>query len=210
MANNQLSRKEREHLRHKEEILEVALKLFSDRGFHNVSMQEIAEESEFSVGTLYNFFESKESLFAALMTSCVHRISDILMPILEEEVDERQRINNYIKAHKQIIEDHAPSIRLYLSQNVPSALTVRPDIDPETDAVRDVIHQKLSNIFESGMRKGIFKDMDPRMAALSLSAMLESFVFAMIKSPGQISNEDGMTRIEEIFFNGTLKHSKTH
>ena len=70
MAMAELPRKEREKLQHKEEILTVALKLFSDRGFHNVSMQEIAEESEFSVGTLYKFFESKESLFAALMKSC--------------------------------------------------------------------------------------------------------------------------------------------
>lgn len=46
MAKTGLSRKERDRLRHKEEILAVALRLFSDRDFHNVSMQEIAEESE--------------------------------------------------------------------------------------------------------------------------------------------------------------------
>lgn len=209
MAMAGLPRKEREKLRHKEEILAVALRLFSDRGFHNVCMQEIAEESEFSIGTLYKFFESKESLFAALMRSCANRVSDILMPILEEKTDERLKISNYIKAHKQIIEDHAPTIRLYLSQDIPSALTVRPDVEPETDAVRDAIHQKLSNIFKSGIRKGIFKDIDPRIAALSLSAMLESFVFVMTKTPGQMSIEDGISRIEEIFFNGNLKNSKT-
>ena len=209
MAEQKLPRKERERLRHRQEILETTLKLFSERGFHNVSMQEIAEESEFSVGTLYNFFESKESLFSALMGSCAHRISDILMPILEEEVDEKQRISNYIKAHEQIIADHVPSIRLYLSQNVPSALTVRPDVEPDTDAVRDVIHQKLSVIFKSGVRKGIFKDIDPWIAALSLPAMLESFVFAVIRSPEQISLEDGLSRIEEMFFKGSLRHPGT-
>ncbi|MBL7189349.1 MAG: TetR/AcrR family transcriptional regulator [Phycisphaerae bacterium] len=207
MATASLSRKERERLRHKEEILAVALKLFSEKGFHNVSMQEIAEESEFAVGTLYKFFEGKESLFAALMGSCAGRISDILMPILEEEVDERKRISNYIKAHEQIIADHVPTIRLYLSENLSSALTVRPDVEPETDAVREIIHQKLSDIFKSGMRKGIFKDAGPWMATLSLSAMLESFVFAVIKSPGQISVEDGLSRVEEIFFKGSLRHS---
>ena len=209
MAEKQLLRKERERLRHRREILETALKMFSERGFHNVSMQEIAEESEFSVGTLYNFFESKESLFAALMGSCARRVSEILIPILEEKVDERQRISNYIKTHEQIIADHVPSIRLYLSQNIASALTARLDAEPETDAVRDVIHRKLSGIFKSGVRKGIFKDIDPWIAALSLSAMLESFVFAVIRSPGQISVEDGLSIVEEIFFKGSLRHSST-
>lgn len=209
MTTASLSRKERERLRHKEEILAVALRLFSEKGFHNVPMQEIAEESEFAVGTLYKFFEGKESLFAALMGSCARRVSDILTPILEEKVDERQRISNYIKAHEQIIADHVPSIRLYLSQNAPSALTVWPDVEPDTDAVRDVIQRKLSGIFKSGVRKGIFKDIDPWIAALSLSAMLESFVLAVIKSPGQISVEDGLSRVEEIFFKGSLRHSST-
>ena len=205
MANNQLSRKEREHLRHKEEILEVALRLFSDRGFHNVSMQEIAEESEFSVGTLYKFFESKESLFSALIRSCAHRVSDILVPILDEKTDEKQKIVNYIEAYKQIIQDHAPSIKLYLSQNFPSALTLRADVEPEADAIREVFQEKLSDIFKSGMRKGIFKGLDPWITTLSLSAILESFVFSVIKSPRKISIEDGISRIKELFFTGIAK-----
>jgi AcrR family transcriptional regulator len=188
MAETKLSRKQREHLEHKQEILETALKLL-----------------EFSVGTLYNFFESKESLFSALIRSCAHRISDILVPILDEKTDEKQKIVNYIEAYKQIIQDHAPSIKLYLSQNFPSALTLRADVEPETDAIREVFQEKLSDIFKSGMRKGIFKGLDPWITTLSLSTILESFVFSVIKSPGQISVEDGISRIKELFFTGIAK-----
>jgi len=205
MTKASLSRKEREKLRHKKEILATALKLFSDKGFHNVSMQQVAEESEFAVGTLYKFFESKEALFAELIGSCARRISDILIPILDDSVDEKQKIVNYIEAHKQIIEDNAPSIRLYLSQNLPSALTLRPDVEPETDRVREVVQQKLSDIFKSGMHKGIFKSFDPSITALSLSAILESFVFSAIKSSVEISIEDGISKIEKLFFEGILK-----
>ena len=207
MAEKQLSRKERERLRHRQEILETALKLFSEQGFHNVSMQEIAEKSEFSVGTLYKFFESKESLFRALIKSCAYRISDILVPILDEKTDEKQKIVNYIEAYKQIIQDHAPSIRLYLSQTLPSALTLRVNVEPETYAIREVFQEKLSDIFKSGMRKGIFKDIEPWIATLSLSMTLELFVFAVIKRPGQISIEDGISRIKELFFTGIVKSS---
>ena len=205
MTKTGLSRKEREKLRHKEEILATALKLFSDKGFYNVSMQEIAEQSEFSVGTLYKFFESKESLFAALIRSCAHRVSDILIPILDEKADDKQKIINYIEAHKQIIEEHASSIRLYLSQNLQSALALRPDVEPETNAVRGAIRQKLSDVFKSGMRNGIFKSIDPWMTTLSLTAALESFIFSVIKSPEKISIEDGISRIKELFFMGIVK-----
>ncbi|MCD4831195.1 MAG: TetR/AcrR family transcriptional regulator [Anaerohalosphaeraceae bacterium] len=205
MTKTGLSRKERERLLHKEDILTAALKLFSDRGFHNVSMQEIAEQSEFSVGTLYKFFESKESLFAALIRSCANRVSDILIPILDEKADEKQKIISYIESHKRIIEEYASSIRLYLSQNLQSVLTLGPDVEPETDAVREVIRQKLSDVFESGMRNGIFKSVDPWITTLSLSAILESFIFSAIKSPEKISIDDGISRIKELFFTGIAK-----
>ena len=205
MTKTGLSRKEREKLLHKEEILTAALKLFSDRGFHNVSMQEIADQSEFSVGTLYKFFESKESLFAALIRSCAHRVSDILIPILDEKADEKRKIISYIEAHKQIIEEYASSIRLYLSQNLQSVLTLGIDVEPETNAVREAIRQKLSDVFKSGMRNGIFKGIDPWITTLSLSAILESFIFSVIKSPEKISIDDGISRIKELFFEGILK-----
>jgi hypothetical protein len=44
-----LTRKDREKIRHKEEILKAALNLFSSKGFNNVSMQDIALESEFAL-----------------------------------------------------------------------------------------------------------------------------------------------------------------
>lgn len=205
MTKTGLSRKEREKLRHKEEILAVALKLFSDKGFYNVSMQEIAEQSEFSVGTLYKFFESKEALFAELIGSCARRVSDILIPILDEKADEKQKIISYIEAHKQIIEEYASSIRLYLSQNLQSVLTLGIDVEPETNAVREAIRQKLSDVFKSGMRKGIFKSLDPWITTLSLSAILESFIFSVIKSPEKISIDEGISRVRELFFEGILK-----
>ena len=47
MGEKNLSRRERERLRQSREILAAALALFSERGYHSVSMHEIAEKAEF-------------------------------------------------------------------------------------------------------------------------------------------------------------------
>jgi len=60
------SRREREKLRQRQEILDVALNLFSKKGYHNISMHEIAKEAEFAIGTLYKFFRNKEDLYQAI------------------------------------------------------------------------------------------------------------------------------------------------
>ena len=56
-------RKEREFNTRRAEILEQAEKIFAAKGFHDVTMAEIAGASGFSIGALYQFFKGKEHLY---------------------------------------------------------------------------------------------------------------------------------------------------
>jgi len=67
VPTQKLPRREREKLRQRGEILEIALNLFAEKGFHGVSMHEVAGKAEFAIGTLYKFFQSKEDLYKALV-----------------------------------------------------------------------------------------------------------------------------------------------
>lgn len=59
-------RKERQKTEMREAILSAALRLFSDKGFENVTMRNIADEIEYSVGTIYLYFGDKDEIFYEL------------------------------------------------------------------------------------------------------------------------------------------------
>ena len=63
----EMTRKVREKERIRQEILEAAEEEFARSGFRDTNMSAIAARVELSVGTLYNFFSSKNALFIALM-----------------------------------------------------------------------------------------------------------------------------------------------
>lgn len=63
----QLSRKERERLYKRQEIITAARAVFASRGFAVATLDEIAERAEFGKGTLYSYFESKEELFETVI-----------------------------------------------------------------------------------------------------------------------------------------------
>ena len=67
MQGEDLTRRERQKLEHRREILDAALVLFAEHGFHNVSMQQVADRAEFSIGTLYNYFENKDDIYRTLL-----------------------------------------------------------------------------------------------------------------------------------------------
>jgi AcrR family transcriptional regulator len=61
-----MSRKESQ-LQTRDLLLDAALKVFSRRGYHAASVEEIAAEAGFSKGAVYSNFSSKEDLFLALI-----------------------------------------------------------------------------------------------------------------------------------------------
>src|SRR5579864_1588104 len=54
------------HLEKREAILQAALALFAERGFHNTPMSLIAKQSGASAGTIYHHFVDKDDLIHAL------------------------------------------------------------------------------------------------------------------------------------------------
>ena len=59
-------RKERERKRRKNQILNAAISLIEEKGFDKTTMDEIAEQTELSKGTLYLYYNDKASLFQAI------------------------------------------------------------------------------------------------------------------------------------------------
>ena len=51
----------------KDRILEAALLVFGEKGYHNATMAEIAEAAAVGKGTLYWYFSSKEKLFSGMV-----------------------------------------------------------------------------------------------------------------------------------------------
>jgi len=65
----------------------AALELFTRQGFHSTRMREIAEKAEISSGSIYNYYPSKESLFASLVKnyrSCMRGFRGRVLRALEE------------------------------------------------------------------------------------------------------------------------------
>jgi AcrR family transcriptional regulator len=50
----------------REEILDAAKQVFADKGFHQTAIADIARTAKLSYGSVYWYFDSKESLFQAL------------------------------------------------------------------------------------------------------------------------------------------------
>jgi len=62
--------------RRRERIFDAALSLFETRGFSAVTMKEISDQADLAVGTLYNYFPSKNALLLGIMERKMMEIAE--------------------------------------------------------------------------------------------------------------------------------------
>lgn len=72
-----LSRKERERLARRADIVNAAMIVFAYRGFADATLEEIAEKAEYGKGTIYSYFQSKEELFDAVLEEGMNRLINL-------------------------------------------------------------------------------------------------------------------------------------
>jgi len=59
--------REKKKSERKDRIFSAAVELFNEKGFSKTSMQDIADKADLAVGTLYNYFPSKNDLLLDIM-----------------------------------------------------------------------------------------------------------------------------------------------
>lgn len=95
--------------RTRRKILDAALDEFGERGFGEASIVGITSRAKVALGTFYTYFDSKESLFGALVRDMSGQVRDAVAPALSEAADvfdgERRALAAFLRfaaAHKQV------------------------------------------------------------------------------------------------------------
>lgn len=183
MGNTRHSRKEREYLQRRSGILGTALTLFSEKGFHGTSMQEIAEKSEFAVGTLYNFFKSKDEIYQTLITETADRFHSSLMKVLQARTGELNRLKACVEAKIRVFLENLDYVRIYFAETQGATFHIKTGLDTEIRARYEDYLRKLAGVFQDGIRKKIFREENPYLLALAFDSISTAFLVEHMENP---------------------------
>ena len=205
MSDKAMDRRERTKQLHRKEILKTALELFSEKGFHNVSMQEIADKAEFAVGTLYNFFKDKEDLYKALSREKFNIFNNELSKAIDSDRDEVEKIRDFILVKGKVFSENIPMIKLLLSESHVAKKNIKVCLEAELRDQYDQSMLKLAKIFESGIKKGIFINyFKPYYLAILLENITSSFLHLWLEDPEKHSYNNQVDSIMRMFLREKL------
>ena len=205
MQDKKLPRREREKRRHRRQMLAAALELFSEKGYHNVSMLEIAERAEFATGTLYKFFKNKEELYKCLIIEQSDRFHKALTKAIEKTDNEIEKLRNYVKTKGTVFMDNVSIIRLYFAETRGASFNIRAGLDSEIRVRYGRFMHTLASVFESGIKRKRFQKIaDPYHLAVALDSICSTFLFLWLEAPERHPYPENPDVILNILFKGLV------
>ncbi|MBU1233128.1 MAG: TetR/AcrR family transcriptional regulator [Proteobacteria bacterium] len=206
MLKKTLSRREREKLRQRRDMLAASLELFSEKGYHNVSMQEIAERAEFALGTLYKFFKNKEDLYKTIIAEQADRFHEVLTNAMEEGDDEIEKLRNFVRTKGTMFINDVSVVRLYFAETQGASFNIKAGLDKQILENIEQDLQQLARIFESGIEKKRFRKIaEPYYLAVSLNSLTDAFLLLWLEAPERHPYPENPDVILDILCKGLLE-----
>jgi len=204
---SKISRKEREFQARRQEILEAATRLFAQKGYHGASMSEIANEAEFSTGSLYNFFRNKEELYFTLLEEKIEALGSQINVVLESRGGVEEKLASFLTKVLSFFETERDFFRIFSEQRTQFELSAKGQF-------ADVIHDKYEKylggmvlLMEQGIKEGLFMPLNPAELALMFLGIMNTILFLYVNSPEPYNLQDKSGQILDVFFNGTRKRA---
>lgn len=196
-ASRRLQRRQQHHDLSRAQLLDAAEEVFGRRGFHGTTLKEIAELAEFSVGSVYSFFSSKEDLFQQIFLRRGEDFMPGMRAAAARDVSARQALSDLVAYQVGFFRMHPPFGRLYLrvTGGAPMSADGREDEVATADQAMAANYAEAmrlqAEVFRRGQAAGEFRAGDPVVLSSLLSGLVAAYqgVDPMIMSDDPTASE---------------------
>lgn len=185
------------------QILDAALEVIVSKGYEGSSMSDIVEKSKLSKGAIYWYYGSKKEVYLALVNHWVHRYSPTLNLIIE---DDKPASVQLIELFKYFISQYETDQKVFKAVAVFWSLASRDnDFKEKFDKVYSEFLVLIEKIINKGVESNEFKNIDTKIAALSIMVNIESTIWFTLFDDYGISATKYMKTITEFILAGITK-----
>ena len=154
-------------LARKREILRAAAAVFRRQGLHATGMRDIAAAAGMAVGNLYYYFADKQALLAFCQEDALAGLLDLATRVRGESLPADQRLWLLVVGHMLRLHEATPGAIAHLDVD-----GLAPDARAEVLAQRDAYEETFREVVRQGAEEGLFRRVDPKLAALTLLGAL--------------------------------------
>lgn len=169
-----VSRRETKKRELREAIYETSMALFLQKGFDNVTVEDITHQIEIAKGTFFNYFPNKESILLYFMRRHLEEVKDQIPGVIKEAKTTQQKLHCLFSILAKMVVTNEPLVKWVLLESLRLRVYKK-----EKKEVSGKILQNVVEIIRQGQESGeIKKNMNPEKIAKIMESI---FFFSAIR-----------------------------
>lgn len=185
------------------QILDAAVEVIAENGYHSSQVSKIAKEAGVADGTIYLYFDNKEDILISLFQEKMGQFIEKIEDAIQSEQDADKKLYTLIEMHLQ-----------QLTENPKLAIVTQLELRQSNKHLRLKINavlkrylQIIDDVLMDGMEKGIFHDhLNVRLVRQMIFGTIDEVVTNWVMKEQKY---DLMTQAKDVHFiisNGLKKH----
>ena len=176
-------------------VMGAGLEVFTEKGFHLASMDEIADRAGASKPILYQHFASKQDLYLGILDERVDVVVEQVQNAIESTEGNRNRLEAAIACYFKLVDDADLGYRLIFESDFTMNHDVRSRVQDVVSQVSRIVGTEVSR--QTGMSLG-----EANILAGGLSGMAQAAAWRWLRLGRPIAMEKAIAQTLDLAWNG--------
>ena len=171
-------RRKREKEQRRNAILNAARKLFFEKGFRHVTVDNIARKAEFSKGSVYLYFSSKEEIYTQILLSDIDKFNRKSSHVIRNEKPAEELLLDFACTYVDFFLNDRELFRIMMTFMLHTEeLNLTEDVYQRIVDATNRNAEVIENILQQGIDRGEFpRDINLRQSRNALWGLLNGIV----------------------------------
>ena len=192
--------------RRKEQIMSAALSVVVAKGYDQSRMDDIVEKSQLSKGAIYWYYKSKEEVYLSLVDYWFLQYSSGVVDTLQQQESASDQLKALFEFFIGQFDKNAATFKLLVEFWRLAGLN--PDFNAKLQQIYSDFLEYIIEIIKVGVANGEFKNVEPRITALSILINIEGITWFTLFDKSGVEAHEYIYTISNFILKGLKKKRK--
>lgn len=181
-------------------IIDAAIQVFSQKGYHNTRMEEIALVAGIGKGTIYEYFASKLQLFQEMLGKSLQVYYSNLRSKDLDKLSFPQRIKLLLESHFQFCLENRELTQLIFRDDIFDEELKEWSYKMHKDKEKD-----MQDLITDGIARGELRPVDTKLASMMVIGVLHSIWMPLIMENWQVEPSSVSNQMTDLIMHGLTR-----
>jgi TetR/AcrR family transcriptional regulator, cholesterol catabolism regulator len=180
-------------------ILQAAAQIFSEKGFHAASMQDIAAAVNLQKASLYHHVSSKQEILLDLLDQALDLLIERLREVDDLPLSPEEKLRQAMICYMGVLTEHRELAWVLITEHRSLDAVLKAKHLPR----RKRFEGLWRDLIQKGLEAGVFRPLEPGLAARSLLGLMNG-TLNWYRPDGRLTSKEITDNYWDFFMKGML------